>query len=169
MYCVVNGLEPPLGRHQHDDEYGADQGHETIAGSLPGQGEHNEECAGDCRKNCQDAEQSLPRVSHEIDASTTRTGSNPITTIDLTPREAQLIAGALTLYARLILTVMERKDPPLLTGRETQILDLLAQGAEYREISELLKLSLERIKSHLKRIYRKLGARNGSHTSRTRS
>lgn len=55
---------------------------------------------------------------------------------------------------------------PELSQRELEILALLAEGRSNREIAEALHISPDTVKSHLKNIYQKLGARNRSHASR---
>ena len=47
-----------------------------------------------------------------------------------------------------------------LTDREWEVVDLLCSGATTDDIARLLVLSFETVRSHLKRIYRKLGVRS---------
>ena len=47
-----------------------------------------------------------------------------------------------------------------LSERESEVLALLAQGLRNHEIAEMLGLSEDTVKTHLKRAYRKLGVRN---------
>jgi DNA-binding NarL/FixJ family response regulator len=47
-----------------------------------------------------------------------------------------------------------------LSDREWQVLDLLATGATTDEVAERLVLSRETVRSHVKRVYRKLGVRS---------
>jgi NarL family two-component system response regulator LiaR len=47
-----------------------------------------------------------------------------------------------------------------LTDREWQVLDLLAAGVTTEEVAARLVLSIETVRSHLKRVYRKLGVRS---------
>ena len=47
-----------------------------------------------------------------------------------------------------------------LTDREWQVLDLLATGMTTDELAATLMLSVETVRSHLKRVYRKLGVRS---------
>jgi two-component system response regulator DesR len=49
---------------------------------------------------------------------------------------------------------------PLLTGREREVLDLIAAGSTNREIAERLFLSPHTVKEHTSAVYRKLHARN---------
>jgi DNA-binding NarL/FixJ family response regulator len=49
---------------------------------------------------------------------------------------------------------------PLLTGREREVLDLIAAGSTNREIAERLYLSPHTVKEHTSALYRKLHARN---------
>ncbi len=49
---------------------------------------------------------------------------------------------------------------PSLTDRESEILELIAEGATNREIAGALFLSPNTIKEHTSTLYRKLGARN---------
>lgn len=53
-----------------------------------------------------------------------------------------------------------RPSVPLLTNRESEILELIAGGATNREIAAELFLSPHTIKEHTSALYRKLGARN---------
>jgi two-component system response regulator DesR len=49
---------------------------------------------------------------------------------------------------------------PALTGREREILGLIAEGSTNREIAATLFLSPHTVKEHTSTLYRKLGARN---------
>jgi len=49
---------------------------------------------------------------------------------------------------------------PELSRRETEILESLSAGASNTEISRVLNISVNTVKYHLKRIYRKLNTRN---------
>ena len=48
-----------------------------------------------------------------------------------------------------------------LTGREAQVLRLLASGRTYEQASDALGVSLHTVRSHVKNLYRKLGVRSG--------
>ena len=49
---------------------------------------------------------------------------------------------------------------PLLSGREREVLELIAAGSTNREIAQQLFLSPHTVKEHTSALYRKLGARN---------
>lgn len=50
-----------------------------------------------------------------------------------------------------------------LSSRELEVLTELSNGQSYEDIAETLEVSLDTVKSHMKRIFVKLGARNGAH------
>ena len=50
-----------------------------------------------------------------------------------------------------------RRDKPLLSDREKQIVQLVANGSRNREISEKLFISEQTVKNHLHNIFDKLG------------
>jgi len=53
------------------------------------------------------------------------------------------------------------KSPILCLGiRETQILELLAAGKRYIDIADTLRISVDTVRSHLRRIYPKLGVQS---------
>jgi two-component system response regulator DesR len=61
------------------------------------------------------------------------------------------------------MTTFSRKSDqpePMLSGREREVLDLIAAGSTNKEIAEELYLSPYTIKEHTSALYRKLGARN---------
>ena len=48
------------------------------------------------------------------------------------------------------------KNPPL-TNREQEILDLVAQGSDNKEIAKILNLSESTVTSYISTVYRKIG------------
>jgi DNA-binding NarL/FixJ family response regulator len=50
--------------------------------------------------------------------------------------------------------------PELLTAREAEVLELLQAGGSNAEIAAELHVSIETVRTHARRIYRKLGVRN---------
>ncbi len=62
-----------------------------------------------------------------------------------------------TNIARKVIQSFQISTPPSpLSGRETEILQLLCKGMNYRSIAEQLYLSAHTVKSHIKNIYKKL-------------
>lgn len=53
-----------------------------------------------------------------------------------------------------------RSDLPDLSGREREVLSLLADGSSTKEIGEHLVLSLNTVNFHLRNLYQKLGVRS---------
>jgi DNA-binding NarL/FixJ family response regulator len=79
----------------------------------------------------------------------------------------ELVAGGSPLSrstARHILKSFSRPRTadkhPALTGRERQIMDVLARGSTYKEIGKKLGISAATVKNHLYRIYEKLRVRS---------
>ena len=54
----------------------------------------------------------------------------------------------------------EKKVSELLTDREEEVLQNVAQGFIYKEIAERLYISHETVKQHIKHIYQKLHVQN---------
>lgn len=54
----------------------------------------------------------------------------------------------------------QRSGPPPLSQRESEVLELILQGLTTREVGERLYLSVDTIKSHLRRIFQKYGVRS---------
>ncbi|MBE7195407.1 MAG: helix-turn-helix transcriptional regulator, partial [Gordonia polyisoprenivorans] len=59
-------------------------------------------------------------------------------------------------------TVGSPPDTEALTAREREILEIVASGASNAEIADQLTLSIETVKTHVKRILRKMNAANRS-------
>lgn len=88
----------------------------------------------------------------------------------------QLLAGLLDVYrgesvlspsiVRRVVHFFHSYRPPAeqynLTAKETETLQLLAEGKSYKMIADSLRVSLETVKSHMKNIYRKLHVCNAS-------
>ncbi len=66
--------------------------------------------------------------------------------------------------ARLVVSSFNRpaKDAVKLTGRESEVLQLLCQGKSYKMIAASIFVSEETVHSHIKNIYRKLEVRSKS-------
>jgi len=78
----------------------------------------------------------------------------------------QLGAGDIVKAVRMVALGMEvfgrdeEEQPGALTGREREVVGLIAGGATNREIAQRLYLSPHTVKEHTSAIYRKLGVRN---------
>jgi DNA-binding NarL/FixJ family response regulator len=90
---------------------------------------------------------------------------------ELVARIRQLAAGETVLSPAVVGTVFEAlrrtpgsqdeaSGPASLTGREREIMNLIAQGLRNGEIAEQFVLSEKTVKNHVNRIYAKLGATN---------
>jgi DNA-binding NarL/FixJ family response regulator len=62
------------------------------------------------------------------------------------------------LLRRLVLDARAEAERSNLTLREIQILEFLTEGKSNKEIANFLSISDETVKTHLKRLYEKLGA-----------
>jgi DNA-binding NarL/FixJ family response regulator len=93
--------------------------------------------------------------------------------LDALPRALRGVRdGQAAISRRLTLTLVEHYQAagavraglrPVHSGlsdREWQVLDLLAGGATTDEVAEMLVLSRETVRTHVKRVYRKLGVRS---------
>ncbi|MEU9307351.1 response regulator transcription factor [Streptomyces sp. NPDC048256] len=71
-------------------------------------------------------------------------------------------AGALGLASEVVGELVAQSPAPQreLSGREVEVVRLLAEGLSNRAIAEALFLSEATVKTHLVRVYRKLGADN---------
>lgn len=54
----------------------------------------------------------------------------------------------------------EKKDVPLLTDREVEVLNYAAKGFSYAEIADMTGISIHTVTSHIKHIYKKLSVRS---------
>lgn len=57
-------------------------------------------------------------------------------------------------------TPASKSQDDILTPREMEVLKALSQGNSYQEIADILFISHETVKKHLKNIYRKLNVKN---------
>jgi DNA-binding NarL/FixJ family response regulator len=84
------------------------------------------------------------------------------TLVDAALKGAQMVAP--TLHGALAGSVKPRplaeREEPLLTSREREVLVLLSEGRNNREIAAAMSVSLPTVKSHLVRVYAKLQASN---------
>ncbi|SFU07494.1 two component transcriptional regulator, LuxR family [Geodermatophilus amargosae] len=62
--------------------------------------------------------------------------------------------------ARLLASLADDRPPGPLTGRETDVLSLIAEGLSNIEISQRLVVSEATVKTHVNRIFAKIGARD---------
>ena len=74
-----------------------------------------------------------------------------------TPGLAGLVLGE---YRRLSDAPEEADDRPRLTGRETEVLRLVAKGLSYRQIADRLVLSHRTVQNHVQNTLRKLQLHN---------
>ncbi len=58
---------------------------------------------------------------------------------------------------------LRAKDRPTLTRREYEVLALIAEGMENRQVADQLVVSVETVRTHVKGILRKLSARDRTH------
>lgn len=75
----------------------------------------------------------------------------------------QTVVSSLTRDANVALKYIADTKVTDLTGRELDVLRLMASGATNREIGRTLGVSHETIRKHVTRIVQKLGARNRTH------
>lgn len=64
--------------------------------------------------------------------------------------------------ARLLVESYQRNPISPLTFRETDIVELISHAHTYTEMADILKISKETVKSHLRNIYKKLGVNSKS-------
>jgi DNA-binding NarL/FixJ family response regulator len=82
--------------------------------------------------------------------------------VDAACKGVQYVAPALhgALVGAVRLPPLAERTDELLSAREREVLILLAEGRSNREIGNDLSVTLATVKSHLVRIYAKLGAKN---------
>jgi len=82
--------------------------------------------------------------------------------VDAARKGGPYVAGSLhhALAGAVALPALDERTPEVLTGREREVLVLLAEGRNNREIAAALSVTLAIVKSHLVRIYSKLEAGN---------
>ena len=89
-----------------------------------------------------------------------------VSTVELEDALRQVLSGKRVLTAAAVSVLVGRVEPtatPLatpLTSKDLQVLSLLGRGLANRQIADTLVLSMATVKSHLARIYGKLGAGN---------
>jgi PAS domain S-box-containing protein len=86
--------------------------------------------------------------------------------VDLTVSSLRSGSGGISCFVSVVEDITERKleemMPDPLTGRELEVLRLVAGGRTNREIAKTLNYSVGMVKIHVGRIIAKLGARNRS-------
>jgi DNA-binding CsgD family transcriptional regulator len=82
-----------------------------------------------------------------------KVAADELDSLGMTPWSAQ---------ARSLLEAAASTPPAGLTGREVEVLRLVADGRTNREIADRLVLSVHTVERHLANCYRKIGARNRS-------
>jgi DNA-binding NarL/FixJ family response regulator len=70
-----------------------------------------------------------------------------------------LASRGLTVLPPATLDASNQVGPDLLTPREADVLELLQGGRSNAEIAQALHVSIETVRTHVRRIYRKLGVR----------
>jgi two-component system response regulator DesR len=75
-------------------------------------------------------------------------------------RAARMVGMGMSLFEQAPAPGSAPAGRPVLSGREREVLALVATGATNREIAERLKLSPHTVKEYASAVYRKLDARN---------
>lgn len=70
-----------------------------------------------------------------------------------------LASRGLTVLPPATMDAASQAHPDLLTPREADVLELLQGGRSNAEIAQALHVSIETVRTHVRRIYRKLGVR----------
>ena len=85
--------------------------------------------------------------------------------VRLLPALTEALAGGAPMspsVARLVLEQLRERPsqapPALLTGREREVLERLAEGLSYEQIALALSVALNTVRTHVRSIYRKLDA-----------
>jgi DNA-binding CsgD family transcriptional regulator len=138
----------------------------TLARMTTLLGEHDEAAAWFARADRTlraDGRRPLLAIALVDEADAALAASVPVSVPRL--REARELAAELgmTTWAGRAADLLDRAEaaPPAgLTGREVEILRLLADGRTNREIADVLVLSVHTVERHLANAYRKTGTRN---------
>ena len=77
-----------------------------------------------------------------------------------------LASRGLTVLPPATLEAGDQIGPDLLTPREADVLELLQSGRSNAEIAQALQVSVETVRTHVRRIYRKLGVEVPARASR---
>jgi DNA-binding CsgD family transcriptional regulator len=75
------------------------------------------------------------------------------------------MSGRSSAARRVPLTVLteDAQRPPKVTPRELEVLELVAAGMSTREIARRLWVTEETVKTHVRRLHDRLGARTRAH------
>jgi DNA-binding NarL/FixJ family response regulator len=84
----------------------------------------------------------------------------PMALRDLRDGGVPLSPGAAKALLRAVRSDRADLIPPIITPRETSVLDLLATGGGYAEIARELKIELNTVRTHVRSLYEKLGVEN---------
>ncbi len=85
-------------------------------------------------------------------------GSTLVQMVAAPAQSADLYLQVARLSAERVWSYLQRSSvEPLLTRREAEVLELVAEGHSNRKIGRALRIELKTVKNHLTRIYEKLG------------
>jgi DNA-binding CsgD family transcriptional regulator len=100
----------------------------------------------------------------------TRSGAFPVGNLECLPQPGRVLSGGTSNPGKGDRTGRRRPvqrlhatPKPRLGPRETEVLTQVAAGYRYKEIGARLGLSIETVRTHLKRVYRKLGVHSALH------